>query len=179
MWRNRAAVALTLIAVAMACGTRTVKSEAERTVSDPARGIRYTIPSGWKDLDAEIRSPDGSLLTVRVYDLVDAEKKFVAGLPDTLIPQLTDWAKYYYIVDSGYTRAVTAVAGLPATEFNYTVRVRASDPPSKVTYWVVRRETRLFVLRAAYAQKALADDEPKMRGIVTTWGFLAEPPANP
>jgi hypothetical protein len=172
------AAAIVLI-FASACGTLSDKSEAERTISDPERGIRYVVPVGWKTFDAEIRSPAGSLLTVRVYDLVEADKKFVAGLPDTLVPQLTEWAKYYYIVDGNFTRGPATVAGLPATEFNYPIRVRPKDPPSKVTYWVVQRENRLFVLRAAYAPQGLEKDEPAMREVVAHWGFLATPVANP
>ena len=160
------------LTVAAACGGRPPRSEAERTVSDPVRGIRYVVPDDWKSFDAEIRSPAGSMLTVRVYDLVEAEKRFVAGLPDTLIPQLTEWAEMYYLVDGPYTRTATTVAAIPATEFDYPIRVRPKDPPSKVVYWVVQRKTRLFVLRAAFAADGLAKDEPALREVVAKWEFL-------
>jgi hypothetical protein len=168
----RAALIVVALTAAAACGERPPKSEAERTVTDDARGIRYLVPPGWKSHDAEIRSPAGTLLTVRVYDLVEAEKRFVQGLPDTLIPQLTEWAKYYYIVEGDYTREATTVAGLPATELNYPIRVRPKDPPSKVTYWIIRREDRLFVLRAAYPPGGLADDERSIRTVIGAWAFL-------
>ena len=170
----RAAAAIVL-ALAAGCGAPPAKSEAQRTITDPTRGIRYVVPEGWKSFDAELRSPEGSLLTVRVYDLVEADKKFVAGLPGTVVPQLTEWAKYYFIVEGQYTQEPTTVAGLPATEYNYPVRIRPKDPPSKVTYWVVKREQRLFVLRAAYAPKGLAADEPMIREVVAHWDFLETP----
>ena len=158
--------------VAVACSAPPPKTEAERTVDDRARGVRYVVPEGWKSSDAEVRSPVGSLLTLRVYDLVEAKKSFVAGLPDSLIPQLLEWAKYYYMVEGPPSRSTTSVAGLPATEFDYPVRVRPRDPPSKVIYWVVIRKTRLFVLRAAFPATGLTADEPVMRKIVDGWSFL-------
>jgi len=172
---TRRAAAAIVLALAAGCGARPAKSEAERTITDAARGVRYIAPEGWKSFDGEVRSPEGSLLTVRVYDLVEADKKFVAGLPDTLVPQLTEWAKYYFIVEGAYTEEPTTVAGLPATEFNYSVRIRRQDPPSKVTYWVVKREQRLFVLRAAYAPQGLVTDEPTIREVVAHWSFLETP----
>ena len=96
----------------------------------------------------------------------------LAGLPDTLLPQLEEWAKYYYVVDGPPTREETTVAGLPATEWTYPIRIRPKDPQSKVTYWVVRRATRLFIIRAAFAARALGKDEPALRGIVDGWEFL-------
>ena len=168
----RSIAALSLAVVAAACGTMTPKTEAERTVTDTARGVRYIVPEGWKSSDGEVRSHDGTLLTLKVYDLVEAKKSFVEGLPDILIPQLKEWAEFYFRVDGPPTRVETTVAGLPATELTYRVRVRPKDPPSKVIYWVVKRETRLFVIRAAFPAESLAADEPIMRKIVEGWAFL-------
>ena len=174
MRRVAAAIAIAGL-LAAACATRSQRTEAERTVSDTSRGVRYVCPKDWATFDGEIRSPRGSLLSVRVYDLTDAEHAFVAGLPDTLLPQLTDWAKYYFIVDGPPTRAETQVAGAPATELTYPVRVKPNDPQTKVTYWVTRHGTRLFVLRAAYPASGLAEDEPAVRGVVAGWSFIEIP----
>jgi len=158
--------------LAAACVAPPQKAETEQTVSDSARGVRYVVPAGWKFSDGEIRSPQGSLLTLRVYDLVEADKKFVAGLPDTLVPQLLEWAELYYRVEGEPIRTTTTVAGRPATEFVYPVRVRPKDPPSKVIYWIVTRKTRLFLLRAAFPASGLAADEPVLRKVVDGWAFL-------
>ena len=172
MRRRTVALAVASALLAAGCGKPAPKTEAERTVTDSARGVRYVVPDGWRATDGEIRSPGGSLLTLRVYDLVEADKKFVAGLPDTLVPQLLEWAKYYYYVEGPAVRTETNVAGLPATEFTYPIRVRPKDPPSKVVYWVVKRKTRLFVLRAAFPAAGLAAEEPIIRNVVLGWGFL-------
>ena len=172
MNRIAGALAAGSLLFAASCAAPVPKTEQERTVSDRARGVRYVVPEGWKSSDGEVRSPRRSLLTLRVYDLVEADKKFVAGLPDTLVPQLRDWAELYYRLEGEPVRTATTVAGLPATELAYPVRVRPKDPPSKVIYWVVIRKTRLFVLRAAFPASDLATDEPVLRKIVAGWGFL-------
>lgn len=160
------------LVLAAACAAQPRKAETEQTVTDRARGVRYVVPAGWKFSDAEIRSPKGSLLTLRVYDLVEADKKFVAGLPDTLFPQLLDWAELYYRVEGPPLRTATTIAGLPATELVYPIRVRKKDPPSKLIYWVVIRKTRLFVMRTAFPPKGLAKDEPIIRDVIDRWVFL-------
>ena len=167
----REVLVITILLAVVACSPAP-KTEAERTVADRARGVRYVVPEGWKSSDGEVRSRDGSLLTLRVYDLVEAEKGFVAGLPDSVIPQLREWAELYYIVEGPPSRSETRIAGLPAIALVYPIRVRKKDPPSKVIYWVVTRETRLFVLRAAFPPNGLATDEPVMRKIVDGWSFL-------
>ncbi len=165
-----AALALGLVS----CGGA-FQNDIERRVDDTERGVRYVVPAGWKSFDGEIRSRGGTLLSVRVYDLVEADKTFVAGLPDTLVPKLLEWAKYYYIVLGGPTRAKTTVAGLPALEISYPIRVRPKDDPSKVVYWVVTRKTRVFVIRAAFPPAMLPKEEPVVRKVVEGWGFLEQP----
>jgi hypothetical protein len=166
------ALAASSLMLTASCSKPPPKTEAERTVTDPARGVRYVVPEGWRGFEGEVRSPAGSLLTLRVYDLVEADKKFVAGLPDTLVPQLLEWAKWYYYVEGNAVRIETKVAGIPATEITYPIRVRPKDPPSKVIYWVVTRKTRLFVLRAAFPAAGLAAEEPVIRKVVANWNFL-------
>lgn len=168
----KAATVAVFLLVVGACHALPQKADVEQVETDAARGVRFVVPAGWRSKDAEIRSPAGSLLTLRVFDLVEADKRFVAGLPDTLLPQLQEWAELYYIVLGPPTRVATAVDGVPATEFDYPTRVRKTDPPSKVVYWVVVRKTRLFVLRAAFPAAGLAADEPVLRNIVDRWVFL-------
>lgn len=179
MSRWACALAASSIVVFAACGSSTSSIDVARTVSDPTRGVRYVVPPGWKSFDGEVRSAGGSLMTLRVYDLVEADRKFVAGLPDSLTPQLLEWAQFYYIVLGEPVVTKTTVAGLPATEFDYPIRVRPKDPPSKVLYWVVTRKSRLFVIRAAFPPTTLELDEPVMRNVVAGWTFLdiPEPPA--
>ncbi|HJQ99758.1 MAG TPA: hypothetical protein VJ826_15695 [Candidatus Polarisedimenticolaceae bacterium] len=167
---RRGASLLLIALAASACGPS--PEDVPRVYEDKARGVRYTCPAHWKLNDGEIRSKEGSLLSLRVWDLVEADKKFVAGLPDSLFPQIEGWTTYYYIVDGEPTRKETQVAGLPATEWNYKIRIRPKDAQGKVTYWVVRRATRLFLIRAAYPPKGLEADEAAIRGVIAGWAFL-------
>jgi hypothetical protein len=165
---SRSTCVLTAVALLLVFGCSTP----EHTVTDTARGVRFVVPAGWGSYDAEIRSPARSLLTLRVYDLVEADKRFVAGLPDTLLPQLQEWAELYYIVEGPPKRTATTVDGVPATELVYSVRARKKDPPTKLIYWIVVRKTRLFVLRAGFSSTGLATDEPVIRKVVGGWAFL-------
>ena len=172
MSRRAAMLAAAVVLLSAAC------DRPERTVTDTARGVRFIVPAGWRSYDAEIRSPRGSLMTLRVYDLVEADKRFVAGLPDSLIPQLLEWAELYYIVEGEPTRTETTVAGFAATELVYPVRARKKDPPSKLLYWIVIRKARLFVLRAGFPADGLAIDEPVIRKVVDGWVFLGSTDEN-
>jgi hypothetical protein len=144
-------------------------------VDDTARGVRYVVPQGWQSFDGEIRSSLGSLLSVRVFGLEGAEAAFVAGLPDTLIPQLEGEGHYYFIVEGKAERRETTIAGGPATEFSYAVRIRQKDALSRTTYWVAKRGDLLYLLRATYPPRALPKDEPIVREVVRGWRF-PEPP---
>jgi len=166
-----------MAAVCLAAGAATLAgcggAQGEpRTVDDRERGVRYVVPQGWRVIDGEARSRNGSLLTFRSYDLEGADSQFVAGLPDSVVPQLEDWARQYYILDGPAVRGEATVGGLPATVLTYPVRVREADPLSKVRYWVVRKEKRLFVLRYAHPPDAPPADEASLHGLLSSLSFL-------
>jgi len=157
---------LAWVALAAACAS------APRLVEDPERGCRYLAPAGWMVFDGELRSSDSSLFTIRVFDLREADRGFRDGLPETILPQLEDWAKSYYIVEGEPQRGEATLDGLPALELTYTVRIRSDDPLTKLVYWVVRPGERLFVLRAVFPPRAVERDEVAVRGMLETWSFL-------
>jgi len=156
-------------AVLVACGGG--QGEA-KTVDDVERGVRYVVPRGWSAFDGEARSRHGSLFTVRVYELQGADSEFLAGLPDSVAPQLEDWARQYFVVDGPLVRGETTVGGLPAAVLTYPVRIRAADPLSRLRYWVVRKDERLFVLRFASPADAPADDEASLEELLSSLSFL-------
>jgi hypothetical protein len=160
------------LVITAACGGSGRDPGAERPVEDKARGCSYVLPPHWQAFDSELRSPQGSLLEVHVYELEGAQRRFVAGLPDTVMPKLEEWARVYFIVEGAPSRAEATVGGEPATELTYAVRIRPQDPASKLFYWVVRHETKLYVLRAALSPKAKEQDEPAIRSIVASFRFL-------
>lgn len=120
----------------------------------------------------EARSAGGSLLTINVYSLVGADPAFVAGLPQSIVPQLEAWTLYYFVVvGSPETREAT-IGGAAALETSYTVRVRPPDPPSKAEYWVVRNGDLLYLLRAIYPPSLLEAESRDVRALLASWTFL-------
>ncbi len=164
----RAPAALLLLLLAGCAGS----AEKSRVVEDPERRVRFDVPKGWLYFGDEVRSPSQSLLTIQIHSLEGAERRFVAGLPETLLPQLEGWTKYYYVIAGEPERSEAAIGGQKAFEITWPVRVRPADPVTRVTYWVVRREDRLYILRAAYAPGASAEDEPAVRALLASWSFL-------
>jgi hypothetical protein len=175
----RAAVALAILvasAAGAACRELTVE---ERTVIDEERGYRCVLPHGWRSFDEDARSRAGSLFSVRVYSLDGAASAFVAALPESVVPQLEEWARYYYIVEGEGERTQAKVGGIDALELSYAIRIRQGRPLSRLTYWILRREQLLYVLRATYPAAALEKDEPAVREILSTWEFLDAPISPP
>lgn len=172
-------VALAFSALAAGSCEPRPKTAQERTVTDRERGFRYVVPERWLSFDGEIQSLSGSNLSFHVYELTGADPKFVERLPESLYPQLYAWAKYYFLLDGPPTRVRTQVGGLRAVEVTYPVRIRRDDPLTKTTYWVIRRGSRLHVLRVAYAAGALDADEKSVRELVGTWEFVEPAPTRP
>ena len=170
------ALALALLVVTAGCGGGGRDPGTDRPVEDVGRGCAYVLPPHWIAFDSELRSPNGTLLEIRVYDLVDAEHTFLAGLPDTLIPKLEEWGRIYFILEGPPARTQMTVGGEPATELTYTVRARREDStPSKLIYWVIRHEEKLYVLRASLPAKVEAKDGAPLRAVVSSFRFLAAP----
>jgi hypothetical protein len=60
---------------------------------------------------------------------------------------------------------------------SFQVRIRASDSPSWVRYWIVRRGDLLYALRITYPPGREASDAPGVQAILDSWQF--QPPAPP
>jgi hypothetical protein len=147
-------------------------AQAPTRVEDQERGCAYVVPRGWSVFDNEMRSPDFTLFEVRVYELEGAAADFLAGLPDSVVPQLEAWAREYYVVDGPPTRASVTVGGESAVELRYPVRVRAGAAAGSLAYWLVRHGSRLYVLRAAFAPGVPEEDEAAVASILESWQFL-------
>jgi hypothetical protein len=170
MRRRTAAVVLAVLALAGCSGS--VQTEKERTIEDHERGYRFVLPPGWRLIGYEARSHSGSLLTIDVHSLVGADSQFVAGLPESVVPQLEAWTLYYFnSVDKPVSRQTT-VGGSPALEVVYTTRIRPQDPPSRAEYWVVRNGSLLYILRATYPAGRAEAEGPAVRDLLASWVFL-------
>ena len=172
--RAHGLVALLLAAALVACSLGPESAEGERWVVIPGIGCTFQRPALWTHFLEEVRSPAGSVLSVQTESLVEGDPRFLAGLPDTLIPQLEEWARYFYQVVEAPTRREIDLGGAPAMELRYRIRVRTADPPSSVTYWVARRGDQVFILRLVHPPRAEEADAAAVQEILTTWRFIDE-----
>lgn len=168
----RRALVVPILALACACGPpqRSKLTLEQRTVVDEARAIRYVAHQNWLPMDATLRCVlDGSFLSVHVNSLVGAKKEFVDGLPESLYPQLDEWARHDYLVEGERAVVEATVGGLPAKEVRYVVRTREEDPPGDLRFWVVRHEAYLYTfrmsLRADHRPESLDEVRTMLEGV--------------
>jgi hypothetical protein len=166
------AARLVLAAAVLAGCSGAPRTAQERTVEDHERGYRFVLPPGWKMFGYEARSSSGSLLSIDVHSLVGADSKFVAALPQSVVPQLEAWTLYYFNIVGEPVTGKSTLGGAPAFEIAYPVRIRAVDPPSKVEYWVVRSGVLLYLLRATYPAAQADLDARAVRDLLASWTFI-------
>jgi len=163
--------ALVAAAVLVGCGSSDAP-DAPPVFEDRARGYRFPVEPGWFVLADEVGSRNRSNLTVQVHSLDGAEPAFVAGLPESLVPQLEAWARYYFADVGSPERRPTVVDGIDALELSYPVRVRPRDAAGKVLYWVIQRGGRLYTFRAAVPPRAPSSDEADLRRMISRLEFF-------
>lgn len=171
----------TLVAASVACSAPRPErlTLEQRTVVDEERRIRYIVHENWLPMDATMKCIlDGSFLSIHVYSLIGAQKQFVAGLPDSLDPQIDAWARHDYLVLNEKEIGATTIGGLPAREIRFETRSRNDDPPGQLFFWIVRNRTYLYVIRASFRPDALPDTPSEVRAILDSVAFL-EPPEEP
>lgn len=153
------------------CAGDPATPDAGKVIEDTERGFRFTLPPAWVYFGNEVRSRQGTIMSIDVHSLEGAERRFVEGLPDTLVPQLEAWARSYFAVVEAPSRGQLPIGGRAATELGYRVQVRPTADPTQLTYWVVRYDDKLLVLRVVYPARATAD-EPAVRSMLASWSFL-------
>jgi hypothetical protein len=144
---------------------------APRPFEDRERGYRLEVDPAWRVLGDEIQSPGRSLLSVQVNSLVGADRAFVDGLPETLLPQLEGWTRHYFADVGAPEQRTVTIADRPVLEVSYTVRARPRDPPGKVLYWVIGNGERVYTFRTALPASAPAEDEAAARRMIATLAF--------
>jgi hypothetical protein len=159
-----------LIAVVL-CGCAPSAPREPREFVDAERGYRLDVLPGWSIVGDEVRSRNRSLLSAQVNSLDGAERRFVDELPDSLLPQLEGWTRHYFTELGTPERRAAVVSGIDALELTYPVRARPRDTWSKIVYWVVRRNDRVYTFRGAFPASAPADDEVELRRMIASLEF--------
>jgi len=165
---------LAAVALVVSCGGAAIPEE-KRTIVNEENGYRFVLPLKWSYWGSEIRSQTGSLFTIQIHPLEDSSQEFVAGLPHSAIPQLEIEARAVFGEVGKPTIRDSTVGGVAGIEVELPVRVRPSDPLSKLNLWVARRGEKLFVLRASYPAGKSEVDEPAVRALLGSWRFLDGP----
>lgn len=170
-------VVLSLLALVLtACGGP--EKTAAGPYANPQSGYRFQAPAGWRVFRGEARSPSGILTTVQVKSLANAEDEFVRRLPESIVPQLEDWAKHFFRLVGPPTRETSTFGGQPALHLVYPVRIREDAPESKVEYWVTQANRNMYVLRVSVPPSAPPEERAQLGELVGSWEFT-EPVGGP
>jgi hypothetical protein len=143
-----------------------------RAYESPTGGYTVTVPAGWRVLQGEVRSPSGTLITVKVLSLENADQSFVNGLPASITPQLEAWARYFFQVVGEPTQTVTSLGGVSALEVVYPIRIRPSDPQGHVAFWVAQHDVNLYVIRVASPAGVAPGDAQGVEAFLASWQFV-------
>ena len=170
--RQGLALALVLGSLATGCGEPAVPPVEKRTVHDVDRGIHFVVPPRWTYLGEEVLSPSGSIFFIEIISLEDADPAFVKELPESIVQQLEARTRYFFGVVLDPVREKVTVGGEPGLRVTFPVRVRSTDPPSEVVYWVVKFGGNLYALRATYPAGFASKDSPAVAEIIASWQFV-------
>lgn len=175
--RMKRPIVLAALLAAACAGPQPVKLTLEqRTVVDEVRRLKYVADPNWLPIDANLRCVlDDSFVTIRVHSLVEAEREFVRGLPQSLYPQMDAWAKHDYMVEDRRVELVSTVGGLPARELRYVVRTRPEHGPGDLRFWLVRHENYLYVFRMALRPDHGPERVGEVRSMLDSVEFLDTP----
>jgi hypothetical protein len=164
-------VALAWTVALVGCSAPPPEPLGKRAYESPTGGYSVMVPAGWKVLQGEARSPNGTLVTVKVLSLDNAEEEFLAALPGSIVPQLEAWARYFFQVVGEPTKTPTSLGGVPALQVVYPIRIRSSDPLGQAAFWVAQNGSNLYVVRVTSQAGVAASDESDVREFIASWKF--------
>jgi hypothetical protein len=171
-------LAVAVLVAGAGCGSRPASPD-KRTFRDVEGRFSYVVPPGWVVWAGEARSQKGSLFSVEPVSLQDSAPDFLAGLPGSMVPLLKEQTGRFFSVVGNPVQKKTTLGGVGALEVSFPVQIRAADPESKVTFWVVRHGDYAFVLRVSYPAGNADDDKPAVDDIIASWKFTPLPTMEP
>jgi hypothetical protein len=164
------------VAAVLATGCSQREPGTPVAVDNTEYGYHFELPPRWINYGDETRSLSGSVFTVEIVSLTDADPRFLAGLPETIVPQIEARTRYYFAVVNPLVRNPAVVDGRDALAIDFPVRVRPTDRDQEVRYWILREGDSLFLLRATIAAGELAADHKDADAMVASFRFTKEPP---
>ena len=167
MRRGRLA-ALALLALAACAGPAPRSSD---TYESKELGFAFKLPPGWRMYGEEAKSEGGTLINWQVKSLEGAERGWLEGLPESVVPELARWSSHYFGDIQDEAKATGTVGGEPALIVTHTVHVAKQSTASQVRYWVVRHGQVLYLIRAVYPAGKEPEEDPGARALLATWRF--------
>jgi hypothetical protein len=165
--RASAAVAAALLAASCA-GQAT---DTRRSYENRELGFAITLPPGWTIFGDEVKSEGGTLVNWQIKSLEGADPAFLAGLPESVVPQLEGWTRHYFGTFRDEGREPGTVGSEPALVVTQSVTVPRQTAPSTVRYWVCRRGQALYMVRAVYPAGREREEDAAVRELLASWRF--------
>lgn len=142
-------------------------------------GFSLAHPGGWLVVAGEVQSRHGTHFEVKVISLEMAQRDFLAGLPQTITPELLNWTKFRFNVVGEGVEGSDTIGGVPAMTMRYDARVRAGAEVTTVRYWALRRADLLYLFRTVFPPGRLEPDGPLVDAMLHSIEFSAAPPGQP
>jgi hypothetical protein len=140
-----AALALAIVVWFLYVGRREVIPE--RAFERPDLGVRFTYPSRLVAGPNFVRARSGAVLTIERHSLFDAEKEFVAALPDSLFPQVQIQLDQVFRELTEVTRRHIQLAGRPALQVELTGKSGNQRASTLILVDIVATDEWVYVLR--------------------------------
>ena len=168
---SRAWVAILALTVLAGCAAPAPSGS--DTFESKDLGFAFKLPPDWRMYGDEAKSKGGTLINWQVKSLEGADPTWLTGLPESVVPELSNWTRHFFgdIQDEG--KATGTVGGEPALIVTHTVHVGKQSTPSQVRYWVVRHGQVLYLIRAVYPAGREPEEDPGARALLATWRFTS------
>lgn len=147
---------------------------AARPVSFTAFGFETVAPPGWRYADGEMTN-HRSYFSLRTEDLDGADPAFLAGLPESIEPELANWTRNDFGSPTPGGRADVTLSGLPALRVDFSASVRSGRATTQLRYWILHRGERLYLFRAVFPAGRFERDAPAVDAIVAAIRFAPLP----
>lgn len=155
-------------------------SQPVRTFDSEALGCRFEFASDLAAGPNFVRTKHGAFLTIERHSLFEADKEFVAGLPDVLFSQVLIQLTQGYPGLTELARRETVLGGRPALHVELRGQAGGSNQWTRLEIDIAATDEWVWVLRAYYPEPSDRADEAALEQVRATMSFLpSRPPAVP
>jgi len=143
----------------------------ERAFDSPDLAVRFTYPSRLVAGPNFVRSRTGAVLTIERHSLFGAEKEFVAGLPDSLFPQVRIQLDQVFRELTEVSRGHTTLGGRPALHVELTGKPGKQTAETHIAVDIAATPDWVYVLRNTIPDDDVARDRADFEAVRGTFEF--------